>query len=363
MNVALHLPLNSTSLGQVSFSILREIFSRGLDCVVFPIGDVDASTQKQDVDFFNWVQKSISLSQKTHNRKNPIFKLWHLGGSLESFSEKQVLLSFYELDSPTELEINIVKNNTKVLFSSNYTVNIFNNFGCNNVEFLPLAFDDIHFKSLSLDKKNRTDIHFGLCGKLEPQRKRHLKAITSWVKRYGNKPGYFLNCAIFNKFLDPNVQSNLINNALEGQRYWNINFLPFLDTNESYNQFINNNDIILATSGGEGWGLPEFQSVSIGKHCVGVNAHAYKDWMTEDNSVLINPISKIPAYDGVFFQQGAEINQGNIFDWDESEFISGMEKAEARFKNNSINIAGLKLQQDFTYKKMVDSILHILNNL
>ena len=363
MSIALHLPLNSTSLGQVSFSILREIYSRGLECVLFPIGDVDIATQSQDENFFNWIKSSIEFSTKTHDRKNPIFKLWHLSGSLESFSEKQVLLSFYELDSPTDTELNIVKNNSKVLFSSNYTVDIFKNLGCTNVDYLPLGFDNIHFKSLDLDKKGRTDIHFGLCGKLEPQRKRHLKAIQSWVKKYGNKPGYFLNCAIFNRFLDANIQSNLIASALEGQRYWNINFLPFLETNESYNQFINNNDIILATSGGEGWGLPEFQSVALGKHCVGINAHAYKDWMNEENSILIDPVSKIPAYDGVFFHQGAPFNQGNIFDWDESEFISGMEKAEIRFKNNPINTSGLKLQQDFTYKKVVDSIIHILNNL
>lgn len=362
MSVALHLPLNSTSLGQVSFSILREIYSRGIETVLFPIGDVDASTQKQDPDFFSWIHNSILSAQKTHNRKNPIFKLWHLAGSLESFSEKQVLLSFYELDSPTPLELNIVKNNAKVLLSSNYAVNVFNNFGCNNVEFVPLAFDATHF-NVENQQKNRTDIHFGLCGKLEPQRKRHLKALQAWVKKYGNKSGYFLNCAIFNRFLDPNVQSNIINESLQGQRYWNLNFLPFMESNEIYNKFINNNDIILATSGGEGWGLPEFQSVAIGKHCVGINAHAYKDWMNEQNSVLVNPNGKIPVYDGLFFQQGGEINQGNIFDWDENDFIKGMEEAEARFRTNPVNTAGLELQEKFTYKKMVDSILNTLNTL
>lgn len=363
MSIALHLPLNSTSLGQVSFSILREIYSRGIETVLFPIGDVDASTQQQDPTFFAWIQQSIQSAQKTHNRKNPIFKLWHLAGSLESFSEKQVLLSFYELDSPTQTEINIVNNNAKVLLSSNYAISAFNNLGCTNLEFIPLAFDSTHFNVDLNRPKDRTDIHFGLCGKLEPQRKRHLKALQAWVKQYGNKPGYFLNCAIFNKFLDPNVQSNIIGQALQGQRYWNLNFLPFMESNEAYNKFINNNDIILATSGGEGWGLPEFQSVAIGKHCVGINAHAYKDWMTDENSVLVNPNSKIPVYDGMFFHQGAEINQGNIFDWDENDFIKGMQEAESRLRKNPVNTAGLKLQAKFTYPKMVDSILQIMNNL
>jgi hypothetical protein len=332
-----------------------------MEIVLFPIADVDVSTQNQDPQFLNWIQQSILKSQKTHSRKNPIFKLWHIAGSLESFSEKQVLFSFYELDSPTEMELNIVNNNSKVLFSSKYSVSVFENMGCNNVIHIPLGFDNIHFSKLNTNKK--TDIHFGIAGKLEPQRKRHFKVLSSWAKNYGNVPGYVLNCAIYNNFLDPNIQSQMINSALEGKRYWNINFLPYMQENSMYNQFINNNDIILAMSGGEGWGLPEFQSVALGKHCVGLNAHAYKDWMTEENSVLINPNSKIPAYDNIFFRQGADINQGNIFDWDENEFIEGMKTAEKRFRQNPENAAGLELQKKFTYKNMVDSILQIMNNL
>lgn len=298
----------------------------------------------------------------SHNKNNPIFKLWHLQGSLESFSKEQVLLSFFEVDSPTSTEVNIVKNNNKVLFSSRYSVSCFENLGCDNIKFVPLAFDSEHFSKIPRPD-GRKDIHFGLAGKLEPQRKRHLKVLATWAKKYGNKSGYFLNCALYNNFLDPNLQSQMINQALGGNRYWNINFLPYMASNAAYNQFINNNDIILAMSGGEGWGLPEFQSVALGKHCVGLNAHAYKDWMNNDNSVLVNPIGKIPVYDNIFFRQGIEFNQGNIFDWNEEEFISGMESAEKRFLQNPENISGTKLQEDFTYAKMVDSILQIMQSI
>lgn len=334
-----------------------------MDVCLFPIGEIDISTQQVDQDFVNWIQNSANSAIKKHNRKNPIFKLWHLNGSLESFSEKQVLLSFYELDSPTESEVNIVKNNSKVLLSSTYAVSAFNKLGCSNVKFIPLAFDDIHFSSIKKDTNTNNIIQFGIFGKLEPSRKRHLKILTSWVKKYGNQHGYILNCNLFNRFLDPNLQSRIIMEALNGQRYWNINFLPYMETNSTYNKFINNNDIAIAMSGGEGWGLPEFQSVALGKHCVGLNAHAYKDWMTDKNTVLVNPSSKIPVYDNIFFKQGMEFNQGNIFDWSEEEFINGLEEAEKRFKDNPINTEGLKLKEHFTYTKMVDSIIEIINSL
>lgn len=359
--LSFNLPLNSTSLGQVSFGILRELFLRKKEILLFPIGNVDIGTQKQDNNFFEWIQKSIQNSYKEHSKNNPIFKLWHLNGSLESFSNKQVLLSFYEVDSPTTVEVNIIKNNEKLLLSSNYAVNIFKSIGVENVEYLPLAFDSTHFKLNP--KKNIKSIQYGLFGKLEPQRKRHLKILSLWAKKYGNNPNYSLNCAIFNHFLDPNVQSQLISQALNGQKYFNINFLNYIPSNEMYNDLLNNTDIVIAMSGGEGWGLPEFQTVALGKHCIGLDAHAYKDWMTEKNSVLIKPNSKIPCYDNMFFKQGLDFNQGNIFDWDEKDFINGLDLVENRFKNNPINIEGLKLQEQFTYSKMVDQILKIMESI
>jgi hypothetical protein len=346
----------------VSLSILRELYSRGTDALLFPIGSVDINTQNKNDEFFQWLNDIASRANFSHNKNNPIFKLWHLMGSLESFSKEQVLLSFYEVDQPTRTEINIVKNNNTVLLSSKYAVSKFNEIGCNNVKFIPLGFDSEHFSKLPRPE-NRTDIHFGLAGKLEPQRKRHLKVLSAWAKKYGNKPGYFLNCAIYNNFLDPNVQSQIISQVFQGERYWNINFIPYLPTNAAYNQFINNNDIILAMSGGEGWGLPEFQSVALGKYCVGLNAHAYKDWMNENNAVLVNPSGKIPVYDNMFFREGSEYNQGNIFDWDENEFISAMETAEKKFKQNPENSEGLKLQEEFTYAKTTDAILSIINSI
>lgn len=359
--LAFNLPLNSTSLGQVSLGILRELFQRKVDIDLFPIGGIDLGTQKQDQDFNNWIQNSIISSYRNFSRNTPIFKLWHLNGSLESFSNKQVLLSFYEVDSPTPVEINIIKNNEKLLLSSQYAVNIFKSFGVDNVDFLPLAFDAIHFKPTP--KKNINGVQFGLFGKLEPQRKRHLKTISLWAKKYGNNPNYALNCAIFNHFLDPNIQTQMIQQALGGQNYFNINFLNYIPSNEAYNDLLNNTDIVLAMSGGEGWGLPEFQCVALGKHCVGLDAHSYKEWMNEENSILVKPNSKIPCYDNIFFRQGDIYNQGNIFDWDEKEFFEALDKAEIRFKNNPLNEEGLKLQEKFTYSKMVDSILEIMKNI
>jgi hypothetical protein len=358
---ALNIPINTTSLGQVSTSIAREIYKRGLNPNIFPIGKVDLSSQPQDPEFFKWIEFNANNALKAHNRNTPVFKLWHLQGSLESYSNKQVLLSFYEVDKPTDVEINIAKNNEKLLLSSRYAISKFKDLGVDNVEFLPLGFDSEAFRVK--DKKRSDTINFGLFGKLEPQRKRHLKSLSTWAKVYGNNPKYSLNCAIFNHFLDPKIQSQIINQALEGKSYWNINFLPYIPDNASFNDLLNSIDIVLAMSGGEGWGLPEFQAVALGKHCVGLNAHAYKDWMTEENSVLVKPSGKIPVYDNMFFKEGAPFNQGEIFDWAEDDLVSAMKQAEKKFESSALNLNGIKLQAEFSYTRMTNSIISIMGSL
>ena len=115
MDFSLNIPINSVSFGQVSTAILREIYHKDLQPCIFPIGGkIDLSTQEEDADFLNWINSCAMKSLDGHSRSNPIFKLWHINGSMESFSEKQILYTFYELDQPTPAEINIVIPNTEI---------------------------------------------------------------------------------------------------------------------------------------------------------------------------------------------------------------------------------------------------------
>jgi hypothetical protein len=305
-------------------------------------------------DFVNWIVSNSIKSEEVHSKKNPVLKLWHITGSLESVSEKQYLYTFYELDSPTARELNILKNQEMVFVPSRHYANLFSNFDI-NCKAIPLGFDSNTFK---IENINYPDdrICFGLAGKLE-KRKHHLKILNAWAKKYGNRHDVYLNCAIFNNFLKPEDQSAMISQALEGKNYFNINFLPWMPNNADYNKFLNANHIMIAMSGGETWGLPEFTSVALGKHCVGLKAHGYKDWMNEENSVCVTPNGKIPAYDNIFFREGQPFNQGNIFDFSSSEFIDACDVAIEKAKSNPVNKNGLKLQEEFTWEKTTSEIL------
>lgn len=368
MNFSLNLPINGVSFGQVSTLFMRELFRRdpSVHIPLFPVGgNVDLSSQPEESnpseskDFANWLVKNVESNTINHSRSSPTFKLWHLNGSSESFSKVHNLITFYELDEPTKHEISIAKNVDNLLVTSAYCKDVLSSNGVES-KLIPLAFDHYNFKKLEKKYFKDDRITFNLCGKFE-HRKHHRKIISAWLKKYGNNPKYSLQCAVYNPFLSEDINKQMFSSSLGGNEYFNINFLGHMVQNALYNDFLNSGDIIIGMSGAEGWGLPEFQSVAIGKHAVIHNCTGYKEWANDKNCTLIEPKGKVPAYDNIFFKKGEPYNQGNIFDFDEDDFISGCEETIKKVEDNRLNSEGVKLQKDFQASTMTDSILSVLS--
>ena len=357
---AFNLPLNPVSFGQISTSICREAQKVWLKPAYFPIGNIDLSTQKPDNDFNSWVQECLNLNKK-HSRKNPSIKLWHLQDLMQSYSENQIGITFLETDSVSETESNIIRNQKTLFVTSNYTKKVMNEIGLDNVKYLPLGFDSYNFYDTKKKYFNDDRIVISVVGKLEPLRKRHGKIIASLVKKYGNNKEIAIHLLTYNVFLKPEDNNALLGQILEGKRYFNIQGFPFLKTNVEYNDALNATNIIIGMSGGEGFDAPVFHATALGKYCVGLKAHAYLDYLTDENAILINPSSKIRAVDNMFFRDNPDWNTGNFFDWNEDDFISGVDMAIQRYKSNPLNIKGLELQKR-TCKETLDTILKEIEN-
>jgi hypothetical protein len=359
----LNVPFNATSLGSVSFAITREIYKRGLSPCIFPIGNgVDLNAQTPDNDFFMWLQSCVNKSIKYHKRNNISFKLWHLNNSLDSFSKKQALYFFHETTDPTEAEINAINNQEVSFTSSKFTADTFTEYDAKNVIYAPLGFDNYHFKKITnKDYLGNDVIVFGLQGKME-SRKNTLRIIKLWAQKYGNNPKFRLDCLVFNPFLPPEQQEQMLIQALEGKRYFNIKFFPWLQKNTEVNDFLNHLDIDLTgLSGMEGFNLPAFNTLCLGKQGVFLNAHVHKDYANSENAILVQPTKQRQAVDGVFFGQGQPFNQGSWFDAEDEAFIAGMEAAVLKAKQP--NPAGEKLKDIFTYSRLTDTILENIQKL
>ena len=214
MQFAVNVPVTETSFGQIGTSLLRELHVQGMEPALFPMaGSVSLGSQ----------EKSF-----LHDRKNPCFRLWHLSDSLQSFSEKQMLFTFYETDSPTPQEINVTKNN-KTFVSNNYTAEVFKACGA-ETKVIPLGFDSYNFRINNKKYFDDDRITFNLCGKFE-KRKHHKKIIQAWVKKYGNNSNYYLQCCLWNNFLKPEENKANFESCVEGQTYYNVQFLNWLNEN------------------------------------------------------------------------------------------------------------------------------------
>jgi len=351
MKILVDTPLNSLSLGNVGFNIVRELFDKGHDVGIFPVGNVDLSAYEISQDLKEKLENSVNSRFDYLSPDIPALRVWHLNGAENRKNSKQYLYSFYECNQPTEIERKICDAQTKTMFSSSYAAKAF------NANYIPIGFDKDFYAN---DKKYLDGVvHFGLMGKFE-KRKHTAKIIKTWAEKYGNNNKYQLSCCVTNPFFEQEEMQHLIHSALNGERYTNINFLPFLKTNKEVNELMNAIDIDLTgLSGGEGWNLPAFNSSCLGKWSIVLNETSHKDWATKDNSILVESNGEFDCHDNKFFVKGSPFNQGTFYDWNKDSVISAMEEAEK--KVGQVNTEGQKLADKFTYSKTVDGIISLIS--
>jgi len=61
--------------------------------------------------------------------------------------------------------------------------------------------------------------------------------------------------------------------------------------------------------------------------------------------------------DNMFFSGQGDFNIGNFWTWSEPDLMVAFDKVMERKQANKLNEAGLKLREQFTWEKTVDTIL------
>lgn len=365
MPKVLSLPINSTSFGNIAVNFLYELYQRNLtDFIFFDIGQPDLRAfdkLRNHDDFISFLNKIKNAPMERYSRNMSRFCLWHITNSENSPCNNNTLMTFYELDSPTKQELNILSNQDKVVVTCEYTKNILLDNGLETpIHVVPLFFDDLHYSVNNERSKIPADVCVWNIGPIKwEKRKWTEKAIRCWIKKYGKTREHILNIACFNPFLSPEDNNRFLINCFNGEKPYNVNVQPYLETLTECNNYLNFSDICLEPSGAEGWSWPSFTSLCLGRHVLAHHVTGIKEWATADNSILIEPDGKTPAYDDIFFHQGHPYNQGNIFSWEEERFMEGLDTVYKRWQNNKVNKEGLKLKDKFTRAKFVDSLLKL----
>ena len=361
----LSLPINSTSFGNISVGFLYELYLRkDNNFILFDIGQPDLrvfNKLNNNDDFINFINGLRANPLERYSREMSHFRLWHINGSSDSPSNKNTLLTFYELDSPTPTEINILNNQSNVIVTSDYTKEILSDHVDVPIHVVPLFFDDLHYSINNERSKIPAEVCVWTIGPIKWERRKWTeKVIKAWTKKYANNNNHILKISCYNPFINPEGNNAFLAQALNGVKPVNVSIQPYMETLIECNNFLNSTDIILDGAGAEGWSLPSFTALCLGKHGLIHNATGMKMWADEKNSVLVESESKESAIDGIHFHSNQPFNQGNIFSWSEDKWIEGMEKVYERWKKNKVNEEGVKLREKFSRKKFVDGILSII---
>jgi len=349
-------PFNLTSIGQSGYNIFKEI-TKMTDVCLFPINGIGLECFELKDSDIEIIKNSLRYSKEYYNRNNPTLKYFHIRGSEDSVGRNPSLFTYHETNRLTNYEKNILSQQDKVFVSNRYTQSVFLDHNIQSI-YAPLGFDSESFFEIEKREDEKEVLTFGLKGKLE-QRKNTIRVIKAWVKVFGGDPRYRLDCSIHNAFMSNEEQSSMIINSLPDKRLpWNVNILPYSSTNSEYNLVLNNTDIELTgMSGGEGFNLPLFQSLCLGKQAIVLNAHAHKDYCNSSNSILIEPNGMVDAVDDRFFIEGEDINQGEWHDFKDSDLIDAM--LVAAKTGRKYNHEGVKLKS-WTYENTAKIILENL---
>lgn len=354
---SVELPLNITSLGQISLNILVELFNRGLTPNVFIIGQPDFSFSQVPESFPNWLSMCQRKANRKFSREQTLIKLWHINGSQSRLTDHGVLWTVHETDTISDSEANILRQWDHVCVTSNYTKEVLKRSDV-AAEVVTNPFDSVNFHKVDLNKEGLEDVvTFGLFGKLE-NRKNIPNIIKMWCHKFGGNKKYRLTLGVWNNFLTPEQNSQAIHRIFAecGGQPWNVSAHPFSAQNSIYNQLLNSIDIDLSgLSLAEGWNMNLFQTLALGKHAVVHNNTGHKEFADSSNSLLIESDGLVSCEDGMFYQKGAEFNIGSFPKYNVEEAIAAMEKILE--KVGSENTAGTKIPEKFTIKRTVDSLL------
>ncbi len=355
MRFNLEVPINPLSLGQIGFGILLDLFKRGINPNIFPIGPVQLNSFNIPPQFENWLKENISNSLERYKKSDTTITLWHINGSHKRLSDKTILWTAHETDQLTETEKNILLMYDQVLVTSSYSKNVFQESGV-NADVCFNFFDKHHFHKVEREYKGFEDVTtYSLIGKME-KRKLTIPIILAWAKCFGGSHKHRLNCSIHNHFMKPEQQQQMIENNFGGQVPFNINILPFTEKNSKFNEVMNAADVDLSgLSGAEGWNLPHFNMLCLGKQAISLDEHAHRDYTGESGAKLVSPLRKQEIYDGMFFKKGDKFNQGNMFTWREDEVIKSILEIDKVAKER--NTDGEKLKDKFTVEFTVDKLL------
>ena len=338
MKLNLSAELNRTSYGYHASYTYKYLTKMGWEISHIPIfpergSDLDPKFVVTKRDFFH---------------DAPCLRIWHQNNLTGFTGKEKIGFTVFELEDLTPTEINNMKYPDKLLVPSKWGQEVCRNHGIPSV-VVPLGYDHESFVPAEFPQQEHTV--FANFGKWEI-RKGHDVLIKAFNAAFTEKDEVTLVMMPSNPFLKPEQVSAWERMYLGSRLGSKIQIIPRQANHHDVFNIMRQVDCGVFPARAEGWNLEPLELLGCGKHLIITNCTGQSEYLTENNSMLINIEDKFEsAYDGVFFN-----GFGRWRKFGQDAFDQLVEKMRAFHKNRPNilqNTAGILESRQFSWENSV----------
>ena len=364
MFVNLLAPINSLGYGVVGFNVLKALNSGGHCASLFPINhplrDDDVRGYTKDIE----VIRNGLANAKLFDPDAPSIRIWHQN-EMDKFVGRGERIGWpiFELNKFTEQELHHLSNVDRLFVCSQWAKDVLVDNGISvPIDVIPLGLDPTIFYRDAEAQKSR------------PYYTRDTTVFINIGKWEGRK-GHNELCEAFSKAftLEDDVQLWMMNDnpfiGAHGNEVWKhkyisspmgakVKILGRVESQEQMRVLFNHVDFGVFPSHAEGWNLEILELMACGVPCIATNYSGHTEFLTKDNSLLVETTGMESAQDGIWFH-----GQGDWCSYDVDDLVDRMRYAHQIKQDPSptaMSLTCIEAAKEFTWDKAIEKMIGVL---
>lgn len=312
MGINFTTPINKLSFGIVGTCLNHFLREEGVKVSLFPLNQ--SGLDVVEPKYITAIQESLKNAEY-YNPDDTSLLWWHPHDlSLRRSKGKHVGMTIFEVDSFTPRELHSLNSIDEIIVNSQWAKQVLEeNKVRPHIEVVPLGIDPTIFFPGPLEDKEK--IIFLSVGKWEI-RKGHDLLIQAFNSAFQPTDNVELWCSHHNVFLTENQTREWENYYLTSKLGNKVKFISPINTHSELANLMRVVDCGVFPNHGEGFGLSILELMACGRPSIVTNCAAQTEYLTQENSLLVDPIGKVQAYDGIWFR-----GNSNWYDFRLDDFV------------------------------------------
>lgn len=343
-----------TSYGIVTLNLIRSLSKLGHKVNAVPIGG-RADFSKDDT----LTPAALANAQKPFDRLAPSIRLYHQFSLLENAGRGlSIGFPIFELDDFAPHEITNLRMCDRLLCCSRWAKEVI--VKCIEglrTDVVPLGVDrDIFYEKKEDEQVSTQPYTFYYPGKYEYRKGFDLIPEVFHRAFPTGRENYRIVLLPNNYFISSEQTNEWIRFLSTSKIADKISIVPRLETNKQVSELTRQADCVVSFSRAEGWSMGLLEGLSCGCDVIAMNYSGQTEFLSNENSTLLDCSKRELAYDGVFFH-----GNGNWLSYEEDD-IERMANAvrEVYNRGRRINEKGIETAIQFSWensaKRLVESL-------